>query len=169
MISVSDTAGNGDFIPTFNGASSDGASAFFTTAEVLDPADTDTAQDIYKKSAAGVELISTGPVSGTPVDVFFSAVSADGTRVLFTTTEPLVPEDTDTARDAYRRSGDTTTLVSTGPNGGGGDFDAVGGATPDLSVVFVQTAEHLTADDNDGGTDSDVFAWSVEGAVVITA
>ena len=58
------------------------------------------------------------------IDANVDDSSDDGTRVFFNTAEPLVTADTDTRTDLYERSGGVTTLVSTGPTGGNGAFDA---------------------------------------------
>src|SRR4051812_4097338 len=50
--------------------------------------------------------------------------SDDGGHVFFDSQEALVPADTDTRVDVYDRFNGTTTLVSTGPTGGNGAFDA---------------------------------------------
>ena len=69
--------------------------------------------------------LSIGPTGGNgPADVFFSFASGDGARAFFETPESLVAADTDTAYDIYQRQVGTTTLISTGPTGGNGNFDA---------------------------------------------
>ncbi len=50
----------------------------------------------------------------------FEAASTDGTRVFFSTTEPLLPADKDQAKDIYERHDSITSLVSTGPQAGNG-------------------------------------------------
>ena len=57
------------------------------------------------------------------------------------TSEALVDADTDTRFDVYERSGGQTTLVSTGPAGGNGAFDAIfAGASADGTRAFFVTA-----------------------------
>ena len=100
----------------FTGASADGTQVFFATKEPLEPGDTDTALDVYERSGSTTTLISTGSSGGNAnVDAGFAGASTDGTRVFFTTTEPLEPGDTDTRIDVYQRSGSTTTLISNAP------------------------------------------------------
>src|SRR5207237_3442116 len=70
-----------------------------------------------------------------------------------------VPGDTDTKRDVYQRSGGTTTLLSTGPSGGSGDFDAnFQGASTDGSRVWIGTLEPLAPTDTD--TSFDIYERS---------
>src|SRR5438477_5089264 len=63
---------------------------------------------------------SLGPTGGNGAfDAIIPAVlSADGSHAFFRTYESLVPADTDAQPDVYERAGGSTTLVSTGPNGG---------------------------------------------------
>ena len=64
------------------------------------------------------EIVSTGPAGGNgAVSSQFRGASADGTRIFFQSSEALVTADTDTRMDIYERSGATTTLLSTGPDG----------------------------------------------------
>jgi hypothetical protein len=93
------------------------------------------------------------------VDASFRGTSQSGGRVFFQTTESLVAGDTDTRVDVYERSGTTTTLLSTGPAGGNGLFDATfDGNSADGTRVFFHTREPLTVDDSD--TQSDVYQRS---------
>src|SRR5687768_16574599 len=67
---------------------------------------------------ASLELMSDGPLAGGPdsADAFSGSatsqgLSPDGSRVYFTTTEPLVDADTDSAQDVYERAAGVTTLL----------------------------------------------------------
>src|SRR3954447_26248536 len=72
------------------------------------------------------DLVSVGPNGGNGAAAsVYRGASSDGTRVFFQTTESLVSADTDSSMDVYQRSGGTTTLLSTGPNGGNGSFSAI--------------------------------------------
>jgi hypothetical protein len=76
--------------------------------------------------------------------------------VYFQTGEAEVSSDTDGGyQDVYdRTNGTTTTLVSTGPAGTNGAFDAsYGGSTPDASHIYFMTKEVMTADDTDTSRD----------------
>src|SRR2546421_12825500 len=121
--------------------------------------DTDAGfQDLYQNSSGTTTLVSTGPTGGSAsLHAFYLDHSADGSHVFFQTGEAEVSTDTDgLLQDVYDRSGGTTTLVSTGPSGGNGAFDAsYGGLAPDASHVFFMTKEVLTSDDTD--TSRDVY------------
>ena len=97
--------------------------------------------------------LSTGPNGGNGAfDASVEGFSDDGTRSFFQTDEKMVAADTDDSIDIYERSGNTTTLISTGPNGGNGDFGAdFFDASKDGSRVAFETNESLVAADNDGG------------------
>ena len=89
-------------------------------------ADTDTVSDVYERVGWADDAGLDRPTGGNGAfDAIFGGASADGARVFFGTAEPLVSADTDTEQDVYERSGGQTTLVSTGPTGGNGAFDAV--------------------------------------------
>ena len=160
MISTGPTGGNGEFSAGFPLVSADGARVLFTTEESLVGEDTDTQLDLYERSGGQTTLISTGPDGGNGDSDAFgvspNGVSADGARVLFSTSESLVSADTDTQTDVYERSGGQTTLISTGPNGGDGEFNAsFEGASTDGSSVLFETGEPLVSADTD--TQYDVY------------
>lgn len=160
QVSVGPAGGNAPFIPRFLDASADGSRVFFATNESLVSTDTDTAADVYQRSGGATTLVSVGSSgqNGT-ADISFNRASADGSAVLFTTADQFAPSDTDSSRDVYQRSGAATTLVSTNvPFAGNGPYDAgFLGATADLSHIVFETREHLTSDDTDASTDSDLF------------
>jgi uncharacterized repeat protein (TIGR01451 family) len=89
--------------------------------------------------------------------------SADGTRVLFSTWEPLVPEDGNgTSHDLYLHdlAAGATTLVSVNADGtGAGDRGAGGGSlTPDGErVLFTSLSSNLATDVVDANGLNDVF------------
>ena len=135
--------------------SRDGTHVLFTSGGSLDPADTDFETDLYERFGGVTSLVSTGPVGGNgPYEIGNRSISDDGTRVFFTTAEKLTADDGDEAVDLYERAGGATTLVSTGPDGGDGPFEAsLGGNSPDGSRVFFTTAEPLVAVDGDAARD----------------
>lgn len=156
LVSTGPSFANGSFWAHFRGMSKDGLHAFFSTAEQLVPADTDSSIDIYERFNGTTRLVSTGPVGGNSnSDAYFKGCSDDGTHVYFQTPEPLTSGDTDSNADVYDRSnGTTTTLVSTGPAGGNGAFDSsFVGASADGSHIFIETTERLTSSDTDSNVD----------------
>ena len=149
------SGGNGAFDTTFVRVSADGTRAFLVTSESLVSADTDMRADVYERSGGQTTLISTGPAGGNgEFDAGFPRTSADGARVVFDTAESLVGADTDTQIDLYERSGGQTTLISTGPDGGNGEFGASpNGVSADGARVLFSTAESLVSADTDTQTD----------------
>jgi hypothetical protein len=96
-------------------------------------------------------VVSTGPAGGNgAISSQFRGASADGTRIFFQSSEALVAADTDTRMDIYERSGATTTLLSTGPAGGNGAFNAsFSASSADGTRVFFRTSEQLVSGDTD--------------------
>ncbi len=86
----------------------------------------------------------------------FAGTSDDGETVFFTTTDQLVPGDTDTRADVYERSYDegleryVTRQISTGPTGGNDAYPAIYvGVSTDGLRAFFATEESLVAGDED--------------------
>jgi hypothetical protein len=128
---------------------------FFTSPFRLTSEDTGNAGDIYESTGGVTQLVSTGPSAANgnfQHSVGVEAVSSDGNRALFTTNEPLVPEDTNGKNDVYERvNGTTTVLISTTPAGAAiADHSYFIGASADGSIVYFQTGAALTSDDTDG-------------------
>jgi hypothetical protein len=155
LISIGPIGGGGNFGAQIDGITPDGSHAYFHTDEALTINDTDGgAQDIYDRSGSTTTRVSTGSNGGnTPLkDAFFETASTSGSHVFFTTPEQLESGDTDSARDIYDRSAGTTTLRSTGPNGGNGPYSVIfGGATTDGSKIWFDTREALVSGDTDAG------------------
>jgi len=132
--------------------------AFFETEESLVAADTDAQVDVYSFNhfrSPQTELVSTGPAGGNGTeDATFEGVSDDGARTFFSTAESLTGADSDAARDVYEREPGTTSLLSTGPTGGNGAFDAqFAGQSRDGRAVFLSTSEQLASPDSDSSAD----------------
>jgi hypothetical protein len=145
--------GNSGAVPVFQGSSTDGSRAFFTTDEQLVGADEDTATDIYARDLpAGPTFLISGGKAGTST-ASFAAASGDGAHVFFTTAEPLVGEDEDEANDVYEWSGGKLSLVSSATCTSecpGSTFDAV---SADSETVVFSTAEQLSGEDTDNRVD----------------
>jgi hypothetical protein len=146
--------------------SDDGTHAFFFGVAG------DGSRQIFERSKGVTKLVSTGPsaVAGTPsMCQPFSGlpcnfrISRDGSHVFFDTAQRLVAADADTCDsiefaprciDVYERFGDTTRLVSTGPTGRDGPYDAaLLAVSDDGSHAFFATEEPLVADDTDESND----------------
>jgi len=100
-------------------------------------------------------LLSTSATAGNGAfDASIEGFSDDGTRSFFQTAEQMSPGDTDSSVDIYERAGSTTTLISTGPAGGNGAFDAdFYEASKDGSRVVFETNESLVSADTDTARD----------------
>src|SRR4051794_41612923 len=82
-----------DAVP--EGIAADGSRALFSTSEALLPADTNGVRDVYARDRDGsLHLISSG--KGTAPSLF-AAVTSDGGRVVYTTTNRDLPSDTDSS------------------------------------------------------------------------
>jgi hypothetical protein len=156
LISTGPNDPNGGAAISFEGASTDGTRVFFNSSEKLVVGDTDSKLDGYQRSAGVTTQMTTGPTGGNgPDHATIAGASADGTRVFFGSNEQLVAADGDSDSDVYQRSGHTTTLISTGPNGGNGvGFAEFKDASADGSRVFFDTPERLvTPADADAASD----------------
>jgi hypothetical protein len=141
----------------------------FTTAEPLVAEDTDSSQDVYMRSAGTTTLLSIGPDGGNDeFSAIFAGAADNGSKVFFTTAEPLVAEDTDSSQDVYMRSDGETTLVSGGQVGGIGPFSAgLRGVSTTGSRAFFTTQERLTVDDDFSG-EQDVYGWTEAGTLLVS-
>jgi hypothetical protein len=157
LVSTGPQGPNGIPDAVFDGTSANGGVVAFSTTEALVDEDTDSTTDVYLRSGGETTLVSTGPAAtGLPQPAAFHRLSADGTGVVFNTAEPLTDGDLDHRQDVYERSGATTTLLSTGPAGGNGAFDAAfAGLSADGQHVLFDTAEPLASQDTD--TSSDIY------------
>ncbi len=141
---------------THEGISGDGLRAFFSTQEPMTADDTDGQLDVFERGAGGsISRVSTGPSGGNgPFGALYAGNSEDGSRVVFSTLEPLTPDDLDDQRDVFMREGGVTTRLSTGPAGGNGPAPASAQRVAGNGQhVFIQTREQLTLDDGDDKVD----------------
>lgn len=155
-------AGGPDSADAFSGSatslglSPDGSRVYFTTTEPLVADDTDRHQDVYERAGGVTALLSDRVQAGLDAELPASLAgrSADGTRVLFYTAEPLVPEDGDAATDVYLRAGGSTVLVTDGPGDSPEDVDTLVRASADLARVAFATRERLLPSDDDSALDT---------------
>ncbi|MGQ3058289.1 MAG: hypothetical protein ACT6T0_13960, partial [Nevskia sp.] len=125
----------------YAGRSTDGSKVFFTTIEQLASTDTDTSQDLYMRENGVTTHISQGAINGNGVfSASYVGISADGSKVFFTTNEQLASTDTDTQIDIYQRENGVTTHISQGAiNGNGPTQVNYVGVSSDGSRVFFTT------------------------------
>jgi hypothetical protein len=115
LVAASAAQPSGATDASLRAVSANGSHVYFQTKEGLVAEDTDSAVDAYDRSGGAVSLISTGPQNANgPGAGRYQAASADGTRVVFSSPDALVPEDTDSVIDLYLRDGGTTTLLTPG-------------------------------------------------------
>lgn len=159
--------------------SANGNKALFVSASKIVEGDTDERQDTYLYDASDdiVTRISAGPFAGngpfdanltTVLDIPeldfgnndpFHGLDASGSRAVFATAEPLVPEDTNATADVYEWKDGQLGLVSSGTS----EFESsFGGLSRSGSTVIFGTTESLVAADRDGG-DIDLYAARVGG------
>jgi hypothetical protein len=173
VVSTSDTGvkGNEDSVRGFSFAANGDRVAFLSRASNLDPADTDSEEDVYVKdlTTGDLTLASTSDTgvkgNGSAPDAtyyqFFSSVSlsADGTRVAFISNATnLDPADTDTAYDVYVKNLNTGNidLASRSDTGVKGNSDSgfeVALSADGARVAFASSATNLDPSDTDSTRD----------------
>jgi hypothetical protein len=168
LMSTGSTGGNGPFDVFFHDISTDGSRVFFETEEQLVAGDTDSQADVYERVSGSTNLVSAGTPGNADFPAVFAGISADGSRVFFETEEKLTAGDSDSSYDVYRRLSGNTVLISTGPTGGNGPYDATfRGNSLDGTRVFFQTDESLVAADTD--TSNDVYERTGTGTNLVSA
>ena len=181
QVSVGPDGGNGPQPALFGGISLDGSRVFFETRESLVAGDTDgmcpdasepplfilPCFDVYERSGGNTTWLSSG--GNGAHNASFAAISQEGGRVFYSTTETLLAADADSgARDVYERFGASTNLISQGPAGGTGNHQAeFVGASTDGTRVFFHTYEKLTTNDTDA-TWLDVYERNAGATTLIT-
>ncbi len=166
---VSDGPGATSYAGKFGGISGDGLRVFFSSPEPMTADDTDGNLDVFERGTGGsISRVSTGPSGGNgPSGAFFAGNSEDGNRVVFSTAEPLTPDDLDDLSDVFVREGGVTTRLSTGLAGGNGPAPASAqGVAGNGQHVFIQTREQLTLDDGDDK--ADVYDASPTGITLVS-
>ena len=91
--------GDGVFDAGLVGISADATRAFFETSESLSATDGDTFRDLYEREGTATSHLSPG--GNNAHDVGYAGASSDGTKVFFTTQEPLAATDLDAVADVY--------------------------------------------------------------------
>ncbi len=160
-------------------ATADGSVLLFRTAAALEPADTDGAADLYLwRAGSGVTRVSgngSAPVAvGTdgsgPLGASYPGygggrvITADASRVFFTSTDALTPDAGPNGRaKLYEwQEGDGIHLVSP-PGADAGAISYIDNGV-DGANVFFMTADSLVAGDTDGGA-IDTYDARVGGGV----
>jgi hypothetical protein len=140
----------------FAGISQDGSEVFIETTDRLipSPVDRDSQSDVYRSAGGTFTMLSPGGNDTVSTPAYFTAASADGSRVFIRSDEALGSGDTDEYQDIYEFNGGTLTRLSLGPGGGNGPFHAsFGGISEDGTYVFFETYESLDAEDTDANID----------------
>ena len=153
------------------GFSPDGSQIYFLTERSLAPDDTDSLDfDLYAYSfpdgstrlISGTSLAPPGPTSSTPQ---VRATSTDGSTVVFSTDESLLPADQNSEVDVYvsRRGAGLRLLTARSPALGGGavgtnTYERVAAVDPGAQrILFTSTIPLLPEDQ---GGQGDLYAWN---------
>jgi hypothetical protein len=87
------------------------------------------------------------------------AISADGSYVVFSTTEALSPRDTNHAKDAYEWHDNNVSLISDGKDPAGSEFQNM---SSNASNIFFFTQDSLVGQDTGSG-DEDIYDAHIDG------
>jgi uncharacterized repeat protein (TIGR01451 family) len=166
LASITQAGVKGNRNSTWPAISADGTGvAFESAATNLDPADTDTATDVYVKDlSTGSLTLASAPDAGVKTESISDEVSlsGDGTRVAFRSFARLEQSDTDTVPDVYVRDLATgaITLASTSDFGVKGDdwsvFPKISG--DGTRVAFESHAANLDPTDTErNATRPDIY------------
>ena len=148
--------------PAFFAAASDnGNRVFWRSEQQMTDSDADSITDIFATEAGDTVLASAAQDQTGPVAVpALNRIATDGSSIIFSTTERLAVEDTDTERDLYSRDPFAVTpetrLISEAEAGRVGPDSEVtfSGASDNGQVVAFDTEERLVGADVDGLRDS---------------
>jgi hypothetical protein len=152
LVSTSATAGNGDFDANFQRASADGSSVLFTTAEAMDPADTDEDigpfDDLYLRSGGTTALISGGETFDS--SLVFSSMTPDAAHIFWYSAQSFGDDNDFGFIDSWHWHDGTIDRISVGEQDDQGFHDdSFAAASGDLSSFFFQSDGQLTAGDTD--------------------
>jgi hypothetical protein len=154
--------GNSGAVPVFRGSSASGSRVFFVSDEALASGDVDTATDVYARDLPGGPTVLISAGTATNVTAGFAAASADGSTVLYTTTESQSGADTNNATDVYRWTGGSPALVTSGTcTQGSACGSSFNDATADGGTVLFTTTEKLGSGDTD--TSADIYTATAPG------
>src|SRR4051812_45469884 len=141
---------------TFEHTSADGTRVVFTTDESLVGDDADSKAALYERAAGATTLLSDPPLGPDHNEaVTFEAASADGSRVIWRTGEPILNIDSDDESDLYESAGGTITILSDRQQGGQDEAEdaLLAGLSDDGSRVFFTTKEAIVGTDGDASLD----------------
>ncbi|HET6771327.1 MAG TPA: hypothetical protein VFH75_06785 [Actinomycetota bacterium] len=159
LASITQAGVKGNRSSTWPAISDDGTSvAFESAATNLDPADADTAADVYVKDlTTGSLTLASAPDAGPKTESISDEVSlsSDGTRVAFRSFAHLDQSDTDALPDVYVRdvAAGSITLASTSDFGvKGDDWSGFPKISDDgTKVAFESLATNLDPTHTEGG------------------
>ncbi len=146
----------------FSSATPDGAHVYLSTSVALLPEDTNTTTDVYDRHGTALTLVSGAAPDGTFSFTFPGRANADGSRVWFSTSASLVPEDTDIFADVYERSAGGLTLVS-GPGGGGFFITFFAGVSADGTRVYFGSDKHIVPAPPGAGGEIELYERTASG------
>lgn len=172
--SCAPACGNSADPATYVGSTPTGSRVFFTTNEQLAEGDGGETRDVYVRdlsTAPATTVLVSRPDStcsgcGSEAPVTFQGASADGTKVVFESTDKLAEGDGDGGEsDIYERdltAGKTALVSATGTCPSPLTASECGplyrGLSSDGTQVFFQTRAQLTIGDEDKF--QDVYGWS---------
>lgn len=137
--------------PEIGAHADDGRTVFFHTKGAMVAQDDDGDYDVYKWENGTTTLVSTNASgANVPGSVLTLGASADGDRVVMSTTAALLSEDADGGHsDAYAREGGTLELVTKGSTRGAAAHASVQEINSDATSVVWNTNESLDPRDLD--------------------
>jgi hypothetical protein len=141
---------------SFTWASPNG-SVFFGTREQVEASDVDDEIDVYATGGGGT-VFKLSPGNGDH-PAFMHALSTKTGRMVFSTSEKLVPADIDANSDLYSTDGGAPVLLTPSPNLSNMAKAAylVGIRKADAGRIVFETAEPLLPADQD--TTDDLYSW----------